>query len=71
MIKLALGNDDESNWIKLDTWEASDPTYITTDLVLEHHRNRLKNQEAVFYLCGGDFFDSFSRPQCWTQKQVR
>ena len=64
----------KNDWIKLETWESEDPKFIETALVLRHYDKLVKStfgpDVSLVYLCGGDFFDSFSKPNLWLQDHV-
>jgi nicotinic acid mononucleotide adenylyltransferase len=41
MLRAAIQND---HWIRLDTWEAEQPTWTRTKLVLDHHYEDIKKK---------------------------
>lgn len=57
-------------WLAVDPWEGLQSDYIRSFYVLEHIitevRNFYKRPEIrVYFLCGGDLFETFYRPGCW------
>ena len=73
MVRLAL-EPEESNWIKLDTWEMDQPNWSRTRSVLEHvkeaHTNEIKEPFRVMLVCGADLLESFSVPGLWQSEDV-
>jgi nicotinamide mononucleotide adenylyltransferase len=71
MVKLAIKN---TNWVKISTWEASNPNWSFTLDVLNHHKTLV--QEAygpnahLMFLCGGDIVESFNIPNLWKHEHV-
>ena len=53
MLKAAIGND---KWVRVDTWEAEQPTWTRTKLVLDHHHEEAKKRYGedvgIRYLAG-------------------
>lgn len=53
MLKAAVKND---KWLRVDTWEAEQPTWTRTKLVLDHHLEEIKKRfgddTELVYLAG-------------------
>ncbi|XP_073141637.1 nicotinamide/nicotinic acid mononucleotide adenylyltransferase-like isoform X2 [Henckelia pumila] len=67
-----------SNFIMVDSWEASQDTYQRTLTVLSRVRTSLCERECVSHeslkvmlLCGSDLLESFTIPGVWIREQVK
>jgi nicotinamide mononucleotide adenylyltransferase len=74
MCKLAV---HDSEWLMVDTWEATQPHYTPTLHVLNHIATQvnaaLKNPNPpvqIALLCGADLLASFNIPGIWAEKDV-
>lgn len=68
----------DSDWLMVDTWEATRPFYTPTLQVLNHfatHVNTTLNNPSppvqIALLCGADLLASFNVPGVWAQQDVR
>ena len=56
-------------WLATDRWEGLQSEYVRSYMVLSHIRDecmKLYNRPVeVFFLCGGDLFETFYKPGCW------
>jgi len=73
MCRLAV---HDSDWIFADEWEAVQPKWMRTRLVLEHFVDELNADKPaepvhVMLLSGGDLVDSFATPDLWMPEDVR
>jgi len=81
MIRLATQTSD---WIKLDDWEAKQPEWQRTRLVLDNAKERLSKGDPLYshlqlngssarikLLCGADMLESFAVPDLWSTEDVR
>ncbi|ORX92954.1 Nucleotidylyl transferase [Basidiobolus meristosporus CBS 931.73] len=73
-----------SDWIMVDSWEATNPTYQRTAVVLDHFNQCLNGSEGggvllsngqvktirIMLLAGGDLIESFGVPDCWVVKDL-
>ncbi|XP_073035375.1 nicotinamide/nicotinic acid mononucleotide adenylyltransferase-like [Primulina eburnea] len=67
-----------SNFIMVDSWEASQDTYQRTSIVLSRVRTSLCERADVYpmslkvmLLCGSDLLESFTIPEVWIREQVK
>ncbi|KAK9681234.1 Nicotinamide/nicotinic acid mononucleotide adenylyltransferase 1, variant 2 [Basidiobolus ranarum] len=79
-----LATDSTSNWLMVDPWEALNPSYQRTAVVLDHFNNVLNDSEGggvllsdgiikpihIMLLAGGDLVESFGIPGCWAVKDM-
>lgn len=80
MCELAV--DQTSSWLMVDPWEASQPDYTRTALVLEHFDEHLngaggialqdgtKKRIKIVLLAGGDLIESFGEPGVWSEPDL-
>lgn len=80
MCELAV--DQTSSWLMVDPWEASQPDYTRTALVLEHFDEQLngtggialqdgkKKRIKILLLAGGDLIESFGEPGVWSEPDL-
>ncbi|KAG9008273.1 hypothetical protein FRB94_013633 [Tulasnella sp. JGI-2019a] len=71
-----------SSWLMVDPWEAAQPAYVRTAIVLEHFdhhinaeggitlRDGSKRKIRVFLLAGGDLIESFGEPGVWVEPDL-
>jgi len=69
---------EDSDYIMVDNWEASQPKWAVTKLVLDHfieevNRDVPPNQPRthVMLLCGSDLLDSFNTPNLWSDEDIK
>jgi len=80
MIRLATQTSD---WIKLDDWEAKQPEWQRTRLVLDNAKERLSKGDPLYshlqlngssarikLLCGADMLESFAVPDLWSTEDM-
>ena len=71
MVRLALKNND---WVKLNTFESDNSTWIPTLEVLSYYKNYLDQEHGkdvrVMLLCGGDLVETFNIPTVWKPEHV-
>ncbi|KAI9296558.1 Nucleotidylyl transferase [Neoconidiobolus thromboides FSU 785] len=76
MCRMAV--DSTSNWLMVDDWEASQPTYQRSVLVLDHFdkeinqvrggvvtKSGIHKKVKIMLLAGGDLIESFGIPGLW------
>jgi len=79
MCKLSI---KDSDWIDVDTWEAEEPEWTRTKVVLETIEERVNKKEIrdkytngrkikVMMVSGGDLVGSFLTPGLWDQEDLR
>jgi nicotinamide mononucleotide adenylyltransferase len=81
MCELAV--EHTSTWLMVDPWEAGQPEYTRTAVVLEHFNEMLNVQEGgltmsdgkkrrykIMLLAGGDLIESFGEPGVWSEPDV-
>jgi nicotinamide mononucleotide adenylyltransferase len=81
MCELAV--EHTSTWLMVDPWEAGQPEYQRTAVVLEHFDEMLnaegrgvvmsdgrKRKFKVMLLAGGDLVESFGQPGVWSEPDV-
>ncbi|ELU42531.1 nicotinate-nucleotide adenylyltransferase [Rhizoctonia solani AG-1 IA] len=80
MCELAV--DQTSNWLMVDPWEASQPEYQRTAVVLEHFDHELNQgpnggvqmrdgkKVKIVLLAGGDLIESFGAPGVWAPQDL-
>lgn len=83
MCELAV--EHTSTWLMVDPWEAGQPEYQRTAVVLDHFDEMLngKNREhgvemadgsrrkyKIMLLAGGDLIESFGEPGVWSEPDV-
>lgn len=82
MCELAV--DQTSNWLMVDPWEASQPEYQRTAVVLEHFDQELnqgsnggiqmkdgsRSKIKIVLLAGGDLIESFGAPGVWAPQDL-
>ncbi|QRW21464.1 cytidylyltransferase domain-containing protein [Rhizoctonia solani] len=82
MCELAV--DQTSNWLMVDPWEASQPEYQRTAVVLEHFDHELnqgpnggvqmrdgsRRKVKIVLLAGGDLIESFGAPGVWAPQDL-
>lgn len=82
MCELAV--EHTSTWLMVDPWEAGQPEYQRTAVVLDHFdeelngvlggltmKNGKKRKYKVMLLAGGDLIESFGEPGVWSEPDVR
>jgi nicotinamide mononucleotide adenylyltransferase len=73
----------DSDWIMVDPWEASQKTFTRTAKVLEHFNSKLNDEGGccflpngqkakirIVLLAGGDLIQSFAVPNLWNEDDV-
>jgi len=65
-----------SDWLMVDDWETTFPSWTRTYLVLKHFSKELnKNNKGkpirTALVCGSDLLDSFSTPGLWSPEDVK
>ena len=81
MCELAV--EHTSTWLMVDPWEAGQPEYQRTAVVLEHFDEMLnsegqgvvmsdgrKRKFKIMLLAGGDLVESFGQPGVWSEPDV-
>lgn len=81
MCELAV--EHTSTWLMVDPWEAGQPEYQRTAVVLDHFDEMLngsgggltmsdgkKRKFKVMLLAGGDLIESFGEPGVWSEPDV-
>lgn len=81
MCELAVENT--STWLMVDPWEAGQPEYQRTAVVLEHFEDMLNGKGGgvtmangqrrkikIMLLAGGDLIESFGEPGVWSEPDV-
>lgn len=83
MCELAV--EHTSTWLMVDPWEAGQPEYQRTAVVLDHFdemlngkdgesgvemRNGSRRKYKVMLLAGGDLIESFGEPGVWSAPDV-
>lgn len=81
MCELAV--EHTSTWLMVDPWEAGQPEYTRTAVVLEHFNEMLNVQGGglvmsdgkrrkykIMLLAGGDLIESFGEPGVWSEPDV-
>lgn len=83
MCELAV--EHTSTWLMVDPWEAGQPEYQRTAVVLDHFENQLNGPKGeggllmsdgkrrrykVMLLAGGDLIESFGEPGVWSEPDV-
>jgi len=67
----------ESDWIMVDTWEASKAKWTRTREVLDHFSqevNGLKKYDQkveIIFVCGSDLLNSFNTPGLWADDDIQ
>lgn len=84
MCELAV--EHTSTWLMVDPWEAGQPEYQRTAVVLDHFDELLNGQNGekglvmgdgkrrrfkIMLLAGGDLIESFGEPGVWSEPDVR
>jgi nicotinamide mononucleotide adenylyltransferase len=71
MVQLALKS---SNWIRLSTWEADKAEWTPILEALKYYyksaTESFGNEAKVMLLCGGDFVETFNKPNLWKDVHV-
>ncbi|EIW65759.1 hypothetical protein TREMEDRAFT_35987, partial [Tremella mesenterica DSM 1558] len=77
-----LGVEHTSTWLMVDPWEAGQPEYQRTAVVLEHFDEMLngdggmrmsdgkKRRFKIMLLAGGDLIESFGEPGVWSEPDL-
>lgn len=81
MCELAV--EHTSTWLMVDPWEAGQPEYQRTAVVLDHLDEMLNGEEGgvvmadgsrrkykIMLLAGGDLIESFGEPGVWSEPDV-
>ena len=74
MCELAV--DQTSNWLMVDPWEAQQPEYVPTALVLDHFRECITNiygpdrEVKIMLLAGADLIQTMSTPGVWSDADL-
>jgi len=73
MCKLAV---DSSDWLSVDSWETTFPTWTRTYEVLQHFHIEANKRNVgvpvrVVLVCGSDLLDSFNTPGLWSDEDMR
>jgi nicotinic acid mononucleotide adenylyltransferase len=81
MCELAV--EHTSTWLMVDPWEAGQPEYQRTAVVLDHFNTMLngegggvvmsdgrKRKYKIMLLAGGDLIESFGEPGVWSEPDV-
>jgi nicotinamide mononucleotide adenylyltransferase len=80
MCELAV--EHTSTWLMVDPWEAGQPEYQRTAVVLEHFEEMLngeggvtmsdgkKRRYKIMLLAGGDLIESFGEPGVWSEPDL-
>jgi nicotinamide mononucleotide adenylyltransferase len=83
MCELAV--EHTSTWLMVDPWEAGQPEYQRTAVVLDHFDEMLNGKDGeggvemrdgtrrkykVMLLAGGDLIESFGEPGVWSEPDV-
>jgi len=74
---MAMLATKDSDWIMIDTWEASKPKWLPTIQVLDHFSKEInsafpnKNKVQVIFVCGSDLLESFNKPGVWSDEDIR
>ncbi|GBG82083.1 hypothetical protein CBR_g34363 [Chara braunii] len=75
MLELAV---EDSDFLMVDHWEVSQPTYPRTiellrrmDRILNGPENRGAERTRIVLICGADLLQSFTIPGVWIEDQVR
>jgi nicotinic acid mononucleotide adenylyltransferase len=81
MCELAV--EHTSTWLMVDPWEAGQPEYTRTAVVLEHFNEMLnvegggltmsdgkRRRYKIMLLAGGDLIESFGEPGVWSEPDV-
>lgn len=59
----------EHPWLSVDPWEGLQEAYVRSFVVLSHIRDECEKVYGrpcqLFFLCGGDLFETFYKPGCW------
>ncbi|KAJ3128271.1 hypothetical protein HK098_004846 [Nowakowskiella sp. JEL0407] len=77
MCELAV---EDSNWLMVDSWEASSVIYVPTVRVINHFNEEINGTDElgllmddgnrryiqIMFLAGGDLIESFSKPNVWS-----
>lgn len=85
MCELAV--EHTSTWLMVDPWEAGQPEYKRTAVVLDHFDEMLNGKDGeggvemsdgkgrrkykIMLLAGGDLIESFGEPGVWSEPDVR
>ncbi|KAG8863448.1 hypothetical protein FRB96_008188 [Tulasnella sp. 330] len=71
-----------SSWLMVDPWEAAQPAYVRTAVVLNHFDDHInaeggvelqdgsRHKIRVFLLAGGDLIESFGEPGVWSEPDL-
>lgn len=78
-----IATDQTSNWLMVDPWEAVQPDYMPTALVLDHFEREInevlggvETQEGgrkpvqISLLAGADLIQTMSSPGVWSDKDL-
>lgn len=83
MCELAV--EHTSTWLMVDPWEAGQPEYQRTAVVLDHFEDQLNGSKGegglmmsdgkrrkfqIMLLAGGDLIESFGEPGVWSEPDV-
>lgn len=84
MCELAV--EHTSTWLMVDPWEAGQPEYQRTAVVLDHFDEMLNGKDGeggvemsdgkgrrkykIMLLAGGDLIESFGEPGVWSEPDV-
>lgn len=67
----------ESDWIMVDTWEASKPNWTNTRAVLDHFSQEINGMKKydqhvqIIFVCGSDLLESFNKPGSWAPDDIQ
>jgi nicotinamide mononucleotide adenylyltransferase len=64
---------EEHPWVTVDPWEGLQPEFMRSQVVLAHiheecraiYSNPRFHEVRLYFLCGGDLFETFYKPGCW------
>jgi len=72
---MAILATEDSDWIMVDTWEASNASWTPTVKVLDHFHKEVNNvypeNVNVIFVCGSDLLNSFNVPNLWNDADIQ